>query len=286
MFWCQNSCLVQREQHGSLQEAASSREEGLLPLSWQFAGELLPHGVILIPKSPILIDFSQEGTLKLIFHLPRHVIDVTVSALISENNTPSLWIAGERKFLRILFQAPHKFEASFRLFVPEPTLVAQDPFRNFAGCTLVCIDLYSDITRIHSCAVIFPATPRLRWAIQSSTLAWSCHSSLPAQVYQQFQPLRLSSHLCFAGITAVGVTIMSCCFFKDTKTLHCSFTLFMEGHSLSLTDLLTFLWDWFLKPLPDMNPAQIYFLILIKKFSILLQRAGKQQTKKPPNNQH
>lgn len=49
----------------------------------------------------------------------------------------------------------------------------------------------------------------------------------------------------------MGVATTSCCFLKDTKTLLCSFTLFTKGHSLFLTDLLTFLWDWFLKQLPE-----------------------------------
>lgn len=80
--------------------------------------------------------------------------------------TASLWIAGKRKILRTLFQVPHKFEASFRLFVPEPTFVAQDPFLETFLDALVCINLYRGITRIHNCALIFPATPPLRWAVQ------------------------------------------------------------------------------------------------------------------------
>lgn len=71
---------------------------------------------------------------------------------------------------------------------------------------------------------------------------------------------------------------MPCCFFKDTKTLHCSFTLFTKGQSLFLSDLLTFLLDWFLKQLPEYEPSRDLFFILVKKFSIYLQQAGKQQT--------
>lgn len=85
------------------------------------------------------MEFSQESTLKLSFHLPGHLIDVTVSALISKNNTASLRIAGKRKILRTLFQVPHKFEASFRLFVPELTLVAQDPFLETFLDALWCV---------------------------------------------------------------------------------------------------------------------------------------------------
>lgn len=48
------------------------------------AGEPLPQGVIFIPKTSLLMDFSQESTLKLSFHLPGHVIGVTVSAVISK----------------------------------------------------------------------------------------------------------------------------------------------------------------------------------------------------------
>lgn len=74
------------------------------------------------------MDFSQESTLKLSFPFPEHVIDVTVLALIFKNNIAFLWIAGKRKILRTLLQVPHEFETSFKLFFPEPTLVAHDPF--------------------------------------------------------------------------------------------------------------------------------------------------------------
>jgi len=49
MLQCQNSCPVQREKPGDLQEETSSRKGGLLPLLVILAGQLLPRGAVLIP---------------------------------------------------------------------------------------------------------------------------------------------------------------------------------------------------------------------------------------------
>lgn len=47
-------------------------------------------------------------------------------------------------------------------------------------------------------------------------------------------------------------------FFKDIETLHSSFTLLMKGHNSFLTNLLTILWDWFLKQ-PEYEPSTDLF---------------------------
>lgn len=91
-----------------------------------------------------------------------------------------------------------------------PRMEVQQP--NTFRDTLVCINLYSNVIRIHNCALIFPVTIPLRRAILVSICpCLGCQSSLLAQDHQLLQPWDFPSLLCFAGITAAEAASGSCC---------------------------------------------------------------------------
>lgn len=166
-------------------------------------------------------------------------------------------------------------------FLMSPRIEAQQP-NTFRGM-LVCVNLYSNVTGIRNCALIFPVNTPLRKAILVTICPCLELSEKPPCPGPSVPPALappVPSLLCRDDYSRSCLWVL----LPLSRTPrhfghlpHCS----MKGHSYLLADLLNFLWDCFLKQLQqthDYEPStDIHFLISDEEFSIHPQREGKQR---------